>query len=158
MLTKSKNTDWANISLIDCVEGNAQDAYFTLKLHYLLLEKLKVRNVDTLLDNILSPAYEMFADIEFHGMDVDEKELSDLDKKLRRDIREIEDDEYMIDEVSIESNLSSNDDLIDILFTGEDGFNLYPIKKTDKGKPSVDKASLSTLKDLIDEELVRRNG
>ena len=58
----------------------------------------------------------MFADIEFHGMDVDEKELSDLDKKLRRDIREIEDDEYMIDEVSIESNLSSNDDLIDILF------------------------------------------
>tara|TARA_Y100000034_G_C6701499_1_gene309393 strand:+ start:295 stop:663 length:369 start_codon:yes stop_codon:yes gene_type:complete len=122
------------------------------------MEKLEERGIDPLLNYVLAPAYEMFADIEFHGMNVDEKELDILDRNLRRDIMEIEDDEYTINEVSIEHNLSSNDDLISILFTGEQGFNLYPIKRTDKGKPSVDKASLSTLKDLIDEELVRRSG
>ena len=169
MLTKSKDTDWANISLVDCVEGNAQDAYFTLKLFYLLEEKLEDRGLTTLLDCVLSPAYEMFADIEFHGMHVDEATLDDLDRKLKISIMEIEDDEYGIKEVSDKCrklkqdkkpgiNLSSNDDLINILFIEEGGFNLYPLKKTAGGKASVDKASLDTLKEIIEEELVKRNG
>ena len=54
--------------------------------------------------------------------------------------------------------MSSNDDLINILFIEEGGFNLYPLKKTAGGKASVDKASLDTLKELIEEELVKRNG
>ena len=38
MLTvrNGKKFDWANISLVDCVRGNAMDAHFTLKVFNVL--------------------------------------------------------------------------------------------------------------------------
>ena len=41
MLTKENSrVDWNNIDLAECLEGNAMDAYFTLKIFNLLDDKL----------------------------------------------------------------------------------------------------------------------
>jgi len=51
------------------------------------------------------------------------------------------------------ANLASTVDLREILYTDEKGFLLYPPKRTGKGEPSTDKATLDELLDFITDEL-----
>ena len=52
--------------------------------------------------------------------------------------------------------MSSNNDLIEILYTREDGMGLYPPDRTGKEKPSVAAATLKLLVEHIEEELAKR--
>ena len=69
---------------------------------------------------------------------------------------EEEDFLYSCKGVTKTDNLSSNNDLIDILYTREEGMGLYPPDKTAKGKPSVSAPTLKLLLDHIEEELKTR--
>ena len=55
-----------------------------------------------------------------------------------------------------DDNLSSNNDLIEILYTREDAFEMYPPDRTGKGSPSVSAPTLKLLLTFIEEELASR--
>ena len=148
--------DLANMSLSDCCEGNAMYTYFTLKLFDLIMEKLEGQPVMNLIENVVMPSLETFAEMEYNGLDVDLDALDSVGKQLRATNMDEEDFLYTCKSVTKTDNLSSNNDLIEILYTREDGMELYPPDKTAKGKPSVSAPTLKLLLEHIDAELESR--
>lgn len=158
MLTRrdGKNTDWLNLSLVEIAEGNAQDAYFTLKLFHLLEENLKELNVHYLYDKLISPLFPVFASIEHMGLDVDVKTLEVIGSKLEAIIKEKDSIIRSMPEVG-KYKLGSSKDMIQIMFTDENGFTLYPPKFTKKSEaPSTDSECFDILLAQIEEELGSR--
>lgn len=150
-----KTFDWASMPLSDCCEGNALDSYFTLKLFNLIESKLEPATLH-LLEKTLSPANTIFSEIEYEGMFVDKKELQEVGKTLKDSNIESTDQLYNYPQVNKLDNLSSNNDMIDILYTREGGFEVYPPDRTTKGSPSVSAPTLKLLLDYINEELSTR--
>ena len=151
-----KRFDWANMDLSDCCEGNAMDTYFTLKLFDLIMEKFEGQPVMKLIENVVMPSLETFAEMEYNGLDVDTATLDSVGKQLRSTNIDEEDFLYTCKGVTKVDNLSSNNDLIEILYTRETGMGLYPPDKTAKGKPSVSAPTLKLLLEHIDAELESR--
>ncbi len=158
MLTiNNPNTfDWAGMSLSDCCEGNAMDSYFTLKLFELISEKMEDQPVHKLLQEVVMPSLETFAEMEWAGLDVALDQLGNVGKQLSDLNINSEDKLYSFDAVNTSDNLSSNNDLIEILYTRDEGFGLYPPDRTAKGSPSVSAPTLKLLLTHIDEELQKR--
>jgi len=152
-----KKFDWANMALSDCCEGNAMDSYFTLKLFYLVEEKLEALGVLSFVEKVLPPALETFADMEYDGLLVSESKLAALGRNLNELTLNQEDSLYLFDPVLKTDNLSSNNDLIDILYLREGGFEFYPPDKTAKGSPSVSAPTLKILLEQINKELSKRS-
>tara|TARA_R110002051_G_scaffold289537_2_gene352614 strand:+ start:2829 stop:3308 length:480 start_codon:yes stop_codon:yes gene_type:complete len=158
MLTiNNPNTfDWASISLSDCVEGNAMDTYFTLKLFDLICEKLGDSPMMNLIEKVIMPSLEVFAEMEYEGLNVDVPTLESVGKTLNSKNMDEEDDLYSCVAVEKTDNLSSNNHLIEILYTREGGMELYPPDKTASGKPSVSAPTLKLLLEHIEGELKKR--
>jgi len=152
-----KKFDWANMSLSDCCEGNAMDSYFTLKLFSLVEEKLEGLKVLPFVEKLLPLSLEAFAEIEYEGLVVSKQRLSTLSKELKELTLTREDSLYMFNQIKKTDNLSSNNDLINILYLREGSFEFYPPDKTAKGSPSVSAPTLKILLEQINEELVRRS-
>jgi DNA polymerase I-like protein with 3'-5' exonuclease and polymerase domains len=152
-----KKFDWANMALSDCCEGNAMDSYFTLKLFYLVEEKLEALGVLSFVEKVLPPALETFADMEYDGLLVSESKLAALGRNLNELTLNQEDSLYLFDPILKTDNLSSNNDLIDILYLREGGFEFYPPDKTAKGSPSVSAPTLKILLEQINKELSKRS-
>lgn len=148
--------DWAGMSLSDCCEGNAADSYFTLKLFNLIEEKIKELGMEKVVSKLVMPSLSTFSKMEYEGMQVSESKLKEVGKQLAHANIEEEDSLYTFKEVDTSSNLSSNSDLIEILYTNEDGFQLYPPDRTTKGAPSVSAPTLKLLLGQIEEELDSR--
>jgi len=148
--------DWANMDLSDCCQGNAMDTYFTLKLYDLIMERLEGQPVLNLIENVVMPSLETFAEMEYNGLIVDTEKLESVGRQLRSKNMDEEDAIYDCDGVKNTDNLSSNNDLIDILYLREDGMGLYPPDRTGKGKPSVSAPTLKLLLEHIEEELQTR--
>jgi DNA polymerase I-like protein with 3'-5' exonuclease and polymerase domains len=159
MLTVSnpKNFDWASISLSDCCEGNAADAYFTLKLFDLVTSKLEEKGCLSFVEQVLPDALEVFSDMEYEGLQVSESKLKQLDRELSNLIVNQEDDLYTFNQVLKTDNLASNNDLTEIFYTREGGFELYPPDKTGSGKPSVSAPTLKLLLEQINSEISKRS-
>ena len=151
-----KTFDWANMDLSDCCEGNAMDTYFTLKLFDLIMEKLEGQPVMNLIEHVVMPSLETFSEMEYNGLDVDLDNLESVGKKLRSNNMDEEDFLYTCKSVTKLDNLSSNHNLIEILYTRESGMELYPPDKTAKGKPSVSAPTLKLLLEHINSELESR--
>jgi len=148
--------DWANMDLSDCCEGNAMDTYFTLKLFDVIMEKLEDQPVMKLIENVVMPSLETFAEMEYNGLIVDEDKLESVGRQLRSKNIDDEDSLYSCKGVLTTDNLSSNNDLIEILYLREEGMGLYPPDRTGKGKPSVAAPTLKLLLEHIEEELQTR--
>ena len=151
-----KKQNWAEMSLADLAEGNAQDAFFTLRIFELLEGQLKDLELHHLYDTLIAPMTPVFAKIEYHGLDVDSQTLDVLNTQLDSKIKDKEAEIRALPEVSTEDNLNSTQDLVDILFTREGSFQLYPPVNTAKGKPSVNSECIDILLEQIDEELESR--
>jgi len=143
-----KKFDWANMDLSDCCEA--------LKLFDLIMERLGDQPVMKLLEGVVMPSLETFAEMEYNGLDVDMDTLESVGKQLRTTNMDEEDFLYTCKGVTKTDNLSSNNDLIEILYTRENAMGLYPPDKTAKGKPSVSAPTLKLLLEHIDAELERR--
>jgi len=152
-----KNFDWANMPLSDCCEGNAMDSYFTLKLFDLVEGKLEELGVLSFVDKVLSQSLETFAEMEYEGLLVSEGKLAVLTKELKELTLNQEDSLYLFEQVLKHDNLASNNDLIDIFYLREKGFEFYPPDKTAKGAPSVSAPTLKILLEQINDELVKRS-
>ncbi len=85
------------------------------------------------------------------------EKLSTLGRELGELTLNQEDSLYLFDQVGKKDNLSSNNDLIDIFYLREGGFEFYPPDKTAKGSPSVSAPTLKILLEQINEELVKRS-
>jgi DNA polymerase I-like protein with 3'-5' exonuclease and polymerase domains len=151
-----KTFDWANMALSDCCEGNAADSYFTLKLFNLIEKKLVELGMGPLLAKLIMPSLSTFSEMEYEGMRVSEEKLESVGRQLRVANIDEEDNLYGFAEVETSDNLSSNNDLIEILYTREDSFGLYPPDRTAKGTPSVSAPTLKLLLEHIEEELKKR--
>jgi len=151
-----KTFDWASISLGDCAEGNAADAYFTLKLFYIFEENLEELGVLDLYESLISPVTEVFVGMEYSGLPVSRDKLKEVGRELMLKNVEAEDSLYSSPKLLHSDNLSSNNDLIAILYTREEGFGLYPPDKTAKSNPSVSAPTLKILLEHIDAELSSR--
>ena len=158
MLTISnpKNFDWASMPLSDCCEGNAADAYFTLKLFNLVSSKLADIGCLSFVEQVLPDALVVFSEMEYEGLRISESKLKELDKELTALIVNQEDALYYFDEVLKTDNLASNIDLAEIFYTREGGFEFYPPDKTGGGKPSVSAPTLKILLEQINSELGKR--
>mgnify|MGYP006412868701 FL=1 len=95
--------------------------------------------------------------MEYDGLNVSREKLAEVGGELQEACLEIEETVYSSDKVMEDDNLSSTNDLVQILYTREDGFNLYPPDRTAKGKPSVSAPTLKILLGQINEELARRS-
>ena len=132
------------------------DSYFTLKLFNLICEKMEGEPMFKLIEEIMMPSLEIFSEIEYNGMDVDPSVLGDVGKNLRSKNMNEEDFLYTCKGINKTDNLSSNGDLIEILYTREGSMEMYPPDKTAKGKPSVSAPTLKLLLEHIEEELNNR--
>ena len=151
-----KTFDWANMDLSDCCEGNAADSYFTLKLFNLIEEKIKDLGMENIISKLIMPSLSTFSEMEYEGMQVSESKLDEVGRHLRVSNIEEEDNLYTFKQVTTSDNLSSNNDLIEILYTREGAFEMYPPDRTAKGAPSVSAPTLKLLLEHIEEELKRR--
>ena len=151
-----KKQNWAEMSLADLAEGNAQDAFFTLRIFELLETQIKDLNLHHLYGSLIAPMTPIFAEIEYNGLNVDSQTLDVLNAQLDNKIKDKEAEIRALPEVSTEDNLNSTQDLVDILFTREGSFQLYPPVNTAKGKPSVNSECIDILLEQIDEELESR--
>ena len=151
-----KKFDWANMPLSDCCEGNALDSYFTLKLFNLICEKLDGEPMFKLIEKVVMPSLETFSEMEYNGLDVDVATLESVGRELSTKNMDEEDSLYYCKGVEKTDNLSSNHDLIKLLYTREGSLELYPPDRTAKGSPSVSAPTLKLLLEHIDEELKSR--
>ena len=133
------------------------DSYFTLKLFDLVEEKLGEIGILPFVENMLPDALECFAEMEYEGLTVSDSKLNQLAKELKELTMDQEDNLYFFKQIKKTDNLSSNNDLIEIFYTREDGFGFYPPDKTTKGSPSVSAPTLKLLRDQINEELAKRS-
>ena len=158
MLTISnpKTFDWANMSLSDCCEGNAADSYFTLKLFYLIEMKIEELGMEGILSKLIMPSLTMFTEMEERGLQVSTDKLKEVGKDLMDSNINREDELYVFKQIDNTDNLSSNNDLIDILYNRKEGFGFYPPDCTAKGSPSVSAPTLKLLLSQIEEELETR--
>jgi len=142
--------------LSDCCEGNALDSYFTLKLFNLIIEKMQGNSVVKLLEKVIVPSLEIFAEMEYLGLPVDSSVLDKVGRELNN--KNIEEEDFLYDckGVTKSDNIASNNDLIEIIYTREDALELYPPDKTKKGSPSVSAPTLKIILEQINEELKKR--
>jgi len=152
-----KRFDWANISLSDCCEGNAADAYFTLKLYELFKDELSNIKLDRFFEEVIVPATSVFSKMEYSGLDVSVSKLGIVGKTLKDCNIDSEDLLYLYKEVTSKDNLSSTVNMCEILYTRDGGFELYPPDKTTKGSPSVSAPTLKILLEQIESELEGRD-
>ena len=152
-----KKFDWSGMSLHDCAEGNALDSYFTLKLYDVCEKELKKLNMLHLYENLMAPATEIFSGMEFNGLDISQDKLTKVGKELYLKNVDDADELHSHDQVKKEDNLSSTNDLIEILYTREEGFELYPPDRTAKGAPSVSAPTLKVILEHLEDELKKRN-
>lgn len=159
MLTVSnpKKFDWKNINLLDCLEGNALDSYFTYKLYKVLLKSLEEQDIGLLLEKLVSPLLSIFSEIELEGLDISETNLELLGKELKTQNITLEDNLYECKQVFNKDNLASDKDMIQILYTRDEGFALYPPNYTKKKEqPSTSAPTIKLLLSQIDDELKKR--
>lgn len=158
MLTvkNGKTKDWANMSLFDLAEGGAEDCYYTFKIYELLEKEIEKVGLTKLYKTLISPLTTKFAKIEREGLKVDETILPKIGEKLKEKIDKLKEEIKGIPEVK-DYNLGSSQQKCKILFTDEDGFGLYPTRKSKKtGEPSSDAQCLDELLSQIEEELELR--
>lgn len=155
-ITDPGKFDWENISLSACANGNYMDAHFTLQLFYIFQKKMEEKKMDKVFFKVICPALNEFALIEYNGINVSTEKLDEVGKQLRNNNIDQEDLLYDCKGITKEDNLSSNNDLIDILYTRDGGLELYPPDKTAKGSPSVSAPTLELLLDFINQELASR--
>lgn len=92
----------------------AEDADVTLRLYHRVEYELKKISLDNLCRDIEFPLIEVLADMEFTGVRVDTKILSDINEELKKAEKRLEKEIYELAEVKF--NINSTKQLADVLF------------------------------------------
>jgi hypothetical protein len=159
--------DFKNMPLAKCSNGNAMDTYFTLKCFRELERKMEGFGYDKVLKYIMSPALEVFRDMELKGMHISTEILESLARDLKDKKSDIEDELYKYPQ--IKNTFDIGKDIIKILYScyqDEDdtwqisndyGFGVYPPDRTEKEKdPRTNKDAILTIQMFVIEEINKR--
>ena len=115
---------------------------------------MRLKQLHHVYDNLLKDIAVELAGVENFGIAVDTTYLDELEVKLEREIGILETDLQDLSPIGA-VNVNSNVDLQRILFTEDEGLNLYPVSFTKKTKkPSVTDADLQLVLEEIDKTLV----
>jgi len=95
-------------------EYAAEDADVTLRLYHRLEYELKKISLDSLCNEIEFPLVEVLADMEYTGVKIDKKILTDLNQDLIKAERRLEKEIY--ESAGIEFNINSTKQLAEVLF------------------------------------------
>ena len=117
----------------------AEDADITLKLHQTLYPMM-APSLQCVLSDIEIPLLTVLAEIERHGVLIDEDLLKKHGIRLKARILELENEAYLL--AGKPFNLNSPKQLLDILFTEQ---QLPVLAKTPKGQPSTAESVLQEL-------------
>lgn len=148
--------DWSSIALEDCLFGNAMDTLMTFRVYSKLKLLLEEAGRLKIFEKLISPGLDYFSKVEYIGIDIDENALDREDKSILNKLETIE-TEFKDLVQNKELNINSGPQLIELFFESDTGLSLYPVKKTDKGQPSLDSDSLNTMMELLNKELMSRN-
>lgn len=109
-----KQKSMRSLSIEEQTEYAVEDADITYQLREFFINDLKKANNEKLFDELEIPLLSVLAKMELNGIDIDEKALEDLSKKLSEDIDQLE---KQIHEAAGEKfNIGSPKQLGDILF------------------------------------------
>jgi DNA polymerase I-like protein with 3'-5' exonuclease and polymerase domains len=148
--------DWANIPLLDCIEGNAMDSTVTLELYEIFQKILVDSKLDTLNDKLLAKGQEAFIEMEYEGIDVDINEIDKIDEEISSILENLSSKLLSKRVVPDEVNLNSDTQMAGVLFLNEEGLCLFPPDYTDTGAPKMDKDTIKILLSQIEIELKKR--
>lgn len=137
--TGAKQLRFDQIPVTKAAPYAAEDAEITLKLHHILYPLLE-EPIRCVLHEIEMPLLTVLADIERHGVLIDEARLIEHGIRLKARIAELENEAYEL--AGKPFNLNSPKQLLDILFTEK---QLPVLAKTPKGQPSTAESVLQEL-------------
>jgi DNA polymerase I-like protein with 3'-5' exonuclease and polymerase domains len=153
-VTNGGKHDWANMPLDEMAIGCAMDCDFTLRFWRILRKEMHKKHLHHVYDNLLKEIALELAGVENFGITVDTDYLAVLEVKLTKEIGILEKELQELSPID-DININSNVDLQNILFTGDEGLNLYPVTFTKKTKkPSVTDADLQLILEEIEATLV----
>ena len=137
--TGAKQLRFDQIPVSKAAPYAAEDADVTLKLHQMLYPLLE-EPLKRVLHDIEIPLLTVLADIERHGVLIDEALLMKHGVRLKARIAELENEAFLL--AGKPFNLNSPKQLLDILFTEQ---QLPVLSKTPKGQPSTAESVLQEL-------------
>ncbi len=118
----------ADVDIEKLYRYGCQDSDVTLRIAGLLEDKLKERDLWDLFQEIEMPLVSVLADMEYAGIAIDRKLLSDLSKEMERSLAALTRDIHK--QAGQEFNINSPKQLAEILF---DKLGLPVVKKTKTG-------------------------
>lgn len=137
--TGSKQIRFDEVSVQKAAQYAAEDAEITLRLHHHLYPLLDAP-LKQVLHEIEMPLIQILADIERHGVLIDEALLQQHGIRLKNRIDELEQEAHAL--AGKPFNLNSPKQLLEILFTEQ---QLPILAKTPKGQPSTAESTLQEL-------------
>ncbi len=135
----AKQLRFDQISVDKAAPYAAEDAEITLKLHQMLYPLLE-EPLKQVFNTIEMPLVTVLAEIERHGVLIDETILKEHGKRLKARILELEQDAYRL--AGKVFNLNSPKQLQEIIYTEQ---KLPVLSKTPKGQPSTAESVLQEL-------------
>lgn len=155
---QARGFDWKKLPLSICSKGNAYDAYFTLKLFKELVKKIDEVGIK-LLKDLMNPVILTSNKAELRGMDVDVEVKDQIKIELEKDIEKIKNkllENVRVKKIKENFNLNSNDQMCELFFSSEEGFQLFPPILTSKENPSVSVDCVEILEEMIKKEIKKK--
>ncbi len=146
-----KGSLFPDINLETAAPYAAEDADITFRLYEHYEEELKKRDMESLFYELEMPLVVILADIEFNGITLDRKGLTEFQIELKEKLARLQDQIFI--ECGREFNINSTKQLQEILFKER---KLQPVKKTKTGF-STDSGVLEILsrEDIVPEMILR---
>lgn len=139
LIGEKKNGSMLDAPLEKVAEYAAEDSDVTLTLRNILYEELKKNNLLELAEKIEFPVSEVLTEMEFNGIAIDTKALSDISQLIKTEVERLRKDIFLL--ADQEFNIDSPKQVGEILF---DKMNIPGGKKTKTGY-STDVSVLSDL-------------
>ncbi|MDX1672913.1 MAG: DNA polymerase I, partial [Balneolaceae bacterium] len=117
-----------------------EDADITLRLYEVLSDRLEEDELDEIAEQIEFPLMDVLAEMELHGIRVDEEMLNEFSGILTEDLKKLEQEIYEL--AGVEFNINSPQQLGEVMF---DKMGLPAGKKTKTGQYSTAESVLTDL-------------
>jgi DNA polymerase-1 len=142
-VTNGGNHDWANMPLHEMAVGNAMDCDFTLRSWRILRGEMKSKSLNHVYDNLLTDVAVLLSKVEFRGIDVNNKYLTEVEVDMQKAVAEQE--KILSDLSNVKGiNPNSTEQLAAVLF-GAKGYNLKPTEFSAKTKkPCITESHLTS--------------
>ena len=138
--TGKKQLNFSEVNISSAKDYAAEDADITLRLYKIFLQNLRSEKLLQIYENYEKPMIQILAQMEIHGVKIDNNFLAKLSDKFEKKINQLEKDIFKI--TKTEFNIASTKQLGEILYNQ---LKISSLKKTKKGSFAT---GASVLEDL----------